>query len=248
MNAKKIIHIIIGFLPFSLIRVFCFNLIKGNKISYSSMIGWGFYGVNKIVIEEGCLINSFNFFYIDILKLNKYAFIKYFNLFKGPFDIFLDKKAGVSKKNKISRASFPITYGKSKLHLGYNTIIVSNHFLDLTNSIIVGDNSIIAGSCSQLWTHGFYHADLGPERIRIDGGITIGNNVYIGSSCVFNPGVNVGNAINIGAGSVISRDLKQPGMYVNQGLRFIDNNIEKVKSKLEKVEAIDLVEQVYLKK
>jgi serine acetyltransferase len=58
----------------------------------------------------------------------------------------------------------------------------------------------------------------------------------------------VGNAIHIGTGSVISKDLKESGMYVGQALRFIDNNLDLIKSKLNKVEEDGLVEIVYTKK
>ena len=98
-----------------------------------------------------------------------------------------------------------------------------------------------------MWTHGYYHANTGTDRIRIDGQIHIGDNVYIGSGCIFNPSVTVANAIHIGSGSVISKDLEKPGMYVGQGLRYIDNNLEKVKSKLKKVEDANLIEPVYVK-
>ena len=36
-------------------------------------------------------------------------------------------------------------------------------------------------------------------------------------------------------------------MYVGQGLRYIDNDLEKVKSKLKEVEDADLIEPVYVK-
>jgi acetyltransferase-like isoleucine patch superfamily enzyme len=106
----------------------------------------------------------------------------------------------------------------------------------------------LAGLGSQLWTHGYYHADKGLDRIRIDGNIEVGDNVYVGSSVIFNPGVVIGSRIHIGSGAVISKDLKDPGMYVNQSLRYIDNNLEKVKSRLRPVEGVELVEEVYRKK
>jgi hypothetical protein len=47
---------------------------------------------------------------------------------------------------------------------------------------------------------------------------------------------------------VISKSLVKPGMYVTQGLRFIDNNIESIKNKLESVKEDNLMDNVYLKK
>ena len=179
--------------------------------------------------------------------LDKYTSIGNFNIFKGPICVSLLEKSGVSKNNKFRRANSPISYGKSRLELGENSFIVSNHFLDLTRTITIGDNSILAGIRSQLWTHGYYHADTGSDRIRIDGEIHIGDNVYIGSSCIFNPGVKVSNAIHIGAGSTISKNLEKQGMYVGQGLRYIENDLERIKNKLQKVDVKNLVEPVYEK-
>ena len=68
-----------------------------------------------------------------------------------------------------------------------------------------------------------------------------------GSGCLFNPGIKIANAIHVGGGTVISKNLEKPGMYVGQGLRFIENNINVVKSKLKKVDDNNLVEEVYYK-
>lgn len=237
---------IFGCIPINFLKIFLLNLI-GHSISYKSKIGMSFLFVKRLSLEEGSKIGSFNYIKTNKLELKKNSFIGRFNRIKGPFNIIMDIQSGISKSNKIRRAYHPVTYGDSYLSLGVNAIIVSNHFLDLTRSITIGDHSIIAGIESQLWTHGYYHADKGSDRIRIDGNIILGNNVYVGSSCIFNPGISVGNAIHIGAGSVISKDLMKSGMYVSQALRHIDNDIEKIKGKLKKVDELNLVEPVYVK-
>ena len=243
---KSTLTAIFGLIPINFFKIFLLKSI-GHKISYKSKIGFSFLMVNKIELESHAKIKHFNFIKIETLVLKEGSFIGNFNIFKGPINVVLEKKSGVSKQNKIRRAYSPITRGLATLTLGYNTIIVSNHFLDLTRSIYLGDNSIIAGIGTKMWTHGYYHANIGADRIRIDGEIKIGNNVYIGSSCIFNPGVNITDAIHVGAGSVISKNLEKPGMYVGQGLRYIENDIEKIKNKLLKVDDFDLVEQVYTK-
>ncbi len=241
-----LLTIIFGFIPINFVKIFLLNTI-GHKISYKSKIGFSFLAIKRIELDKHSKIKHFNFIKINSLKLNEASFIGSLNTIKGPFNVVLDNKAGIAKQNKIRRAYSPITYANAKLHLGQNSFIVSNHFLDLTKSIYIGNNSIIAGIGSQFWTHGYYHSDTGEERIRIDGGIKIENNVYVGSSCIFNPGVKVANSIHIGGGSVISKNLDKPGMYVGQGLRYIDNNLEKIKARLDKIEDPNLVEQVYTK-
>jgi len=147
----------------------------------------------------------------------------------------------------MTRARKGVSYGESCLTLGRLTKVTVGHHLDLTKSITFGDNSILAGIKSQMWTHGYYHANEGPYRIRIDGDIEIGNNVYVGSRCLFNPGVKVRDAIHIGAGSVISKNLEQSGMYVSQELRYLKNDINTIKEKLHRVQDNGLVEHVYSK-
>lgn len=198
-------------------------------------------------MESGSKTGVFNFFKINTLILGKDAFIKELNYFKGPFNVVIGDQSGIGRQNKFRRSNFPVSYSRAELTLGTHSFLTSNNFFDLTKSIFFGDNTQLGGIDSQFWTHGYMHADTGKERIRIDGEIIIKNNVYIGSRCLFNPGVTVSNAINIGGNSVISKDLEQPGMYVNQQLRYIKVNINDVKNKLKKVEEKALKEEIYTK-
>lgn len=51
--------------------------------------------------------------------------------------------------------------------------------------------------------------------------ICIGNNVFIGSQCIIMPGVNVGDNVVIGAGSVVTKNLKSNGVYAGVPAKFI---------------------------
>lgn len=190
---------------------------------------------------------GFSLLFVDNLVMEKNSQIKNFNVLKGPFNIYLKKNAVIGRRNKIIRGRKGVSYGLANLTLGINAIIVSDHHLDLTRSISIGDNSIVAGIRSQLWTHGYVHASTGPTRFRVDGEINIGNNVYIGSGVLINPGVRIADTIYIGGNSTISKDLIIPGMYVNQPLRLLDKSYETIKISLKKVEVEGLVEDVYEK-
>jgi len=210
-------------------------------------IGFSFIKAKQITLGDNVKIGHLNLILNKSITLNNDAYIGYLNVLKGPFNLELDKKAAIGNKNYITRSNLGITYGESDLILGELTKITTGHHIDLTQSISFGKFSILAGVRSQMWTHGYYHANTGKDRIRIDGEIQIGDNVYIGSGCIFNPGVKVGNAIHVGSGSVVSKDLEKPGMYVSQGLRHIENSLDKVKSKLKKVKDHGLVELIYKK-
>lgn len=230
----------------SKLSVFFLRLL-GCKIGNNVKIGFSFIGTTNLHIGNNVRIGHLNLILNQKLDLNDEAKIGYLNILKGPFTLLLKKQGAIGNKNYITRASKGITYGNSNLILGELTKITTGHHIDMTRSISFGDFSILAGVKSQLWTHGYYHAHQGKDRIRIDGEINIGNNVYVGSGCIFNPGVNVSNAIHIGGGSVISKDLDKSGMYVSQGLRFIENDLESIKTKLKEVNNFKLVEQVYTK-
>lgn len=243
----KFYNAFFGLLPLRILRIFFLNLNRKNNISFKSNIGIGIYLVDNIRVEAGGKIENLTFININKLVIGVGSTIRRFNFINGPFDVILHNKCGIGKGNKIFRSKFPIVSGYAALELLDNTFVNASHFLDLTKSIRIGSNTVLAGRKSQFWTHGYYHANTGIDRIRIDGEIFIGSNVYVGSGCIFNPGVNVSNAIHIGAGSVISKNLEKSGMYVNQPLRYIENDIDIIKSKLKRVEDISLVEDVYKK-
>lgn len=220
--------------------------ILGHKIGNKVKIGFSLIKCNLMIIEDNVKIGHLNLLFNESLELSQFSSIGYLNILKGPFRLILMKNGAIGNKNYITRGSTGVSYGSSHLKLGELTKITTGHHIDLTKSVTFGDFSILAGIRSQMWTHGYYHAESGKERIRIDGEIFVGNNVYVGSGCIFNPGVTVNNAIHIGGGSVISKDLIEKGMYVGQALRFINQDYESVKGKLTKVDA-DVIEEVYFK-
>lgn len=245
MFKKITISILIFFLPSFLLslvlKTFGYKTGKKLKIGFSILL------VDEMEFSDNVKIGHLSFIYIKYLSLGKESRIGSFNILKGNFNCILKEKSIINKNNHFTRGNKGVISGKANIILGINSIITVKHHLDLTRSITFGNHSILAGIRSQMWTHGYYHAETGPDRCRIDGEIKIGDNVYIGSGCIFNPGVSVGNAIHIGAGAVISKNLEQPGMYVGQALRYIATNFETVKSKLHKVEDYELIEEVYEK-
>lgn len=197
-----------------------FYSFKQKKKIRNIHVGFSYIFVDEFCIESGCYIGNGNKIYIHNLKMGRGAQIKGKNLFKGAFDIDMHEKSAINYHNKIYADNSP--YTNRTLELGENTIIGISHSFDLTRSIIIGDNSIFAGSNSQVWTHSFYHSKEGSKRWRVDSDIHIGNNVYIGSMCVICPGVTICDSTHIGAAVCVSKSLTKSGLYVNQPLRFIE--------------------------
>lgn len=220
--------------------------LMGHKIHPTAKIGFSFLVVNKLYLDKGVHIGHFNIVIANKLLMREGAFMKKFNRVRGPINLLFGKNAALANSNNIYRGNAPITTGLATLKLGELGQIVSKNMLDLTKSITIGDNSTIGGHGGQFWTHGFVHAKEGSGRIRVDGEVFIGNNVYVGSRCTFNPGVFVGDGISIGSNVCVAKSLKKSGMYVAQSLRWIPQNLNEIRDRLTKIENHQL-EDVYEK-
>lgn len=194
--------------PLSFVRSI-FTIIKSmRRICFSLVIA------DSIKLEKGARIGHFNIIIVKDLYLGKKARIGHFNFIKGFFDLVMEDRAEINLQNKISRSLSPKgNYCKAKLHLKYHAKIGVKHLLDMTSNITMGENSMLAGADSQLWTHGFYFSKEGEKTVRIDGDIEIGHNCYIGSRCVVLAGVCIGDSITIGANSCISKTIMEQGCY-----------------------------------
>ncbi len=239
------LYAIISFILPSALAIWLLNLL-GHQIDRSAHIGFSWLQCKEIKMGKNSKIGHFNLIRISNISLGEQASIRRFNRMKGPLTLLMHKRAAIGNNNNVYRAESPIALGAASLTLGELAILTSKHTLDCTRSISIGDFTTISGFDTQFWTHGFYHEEWGPDRIRIDGSIKIGNNVSIGTRCVINPGVEVGNAINVGGNSCLSKSIYEPGMYVAQALRFIPNSISRIKEKLQKNDSYKIV-KVYEK-
>lgn len=208
----------------------------GHRIHHSVKIGWSWLHCDQLILSKNSKIGHLNLIRIARLQMAEESSIRSRNRMRGKIFLKMQNEAAIGDSNSIYRGPYPIALGQTTLSLGKLAIITSKHHLDCTCSISIGNYTTLSGFSSQLWTHGFYHADTGRDRIRIDGPIKIGNNVSVGSRCLFNPGVTVGNQVNVGGNTCVSKDLSDPGMYVPQSLRHIPNNMERIMKKLPKNE------------
>jgi acetyltransferase-like isoleucine patch superfamily enzyme len=169
-------------------------------------------------LEKGARV-GFSLLAIDALKMSATSRVGHANRIMGPFAIELAEHGAIGHGNTMTRAPIGVSVGRSTLTIGVWGKVTSRHFLDLTCPISIGDYSTIAGSGSQIWTHGYVHATQGIDRYRIDGSVIIGNNVYIGSMTFISMGVRIADGVIVGGGSAVAKDLLEPGLYVSSMLR-----------------------------
>ena len=53
-------------------------------------------------------------------------------------------------------------------------------------------------------------------RYSADGGITVGNHVYIGAASLINLGVNICDNVVVQGGTCVNKDITEPGVYASQ--------------------------------
>ena len=177
---------------------------------------------NQLSLGDDCSIGHFNYINTSRFLCDKAVRVGRQNVLSGAVVIRLLEYASIGNRNKVLRSWNPavVSWG-AQFRLERWARITSDHLIDCTRSVHIGEYSILAGSGSQLWTHGYIHDQHGAGRYRLDGLIGIGNNVYVGSRCIINLGVNISPGCSIGAGTVISKSLINPGFYVSAPVRYL---------------------------
>lgn len=120
--------------------------IKKYRVGFSLML------CNEIHLAEGASIGHLNIIIVDRLIMGKDARIGHLNFIKGGFDLRMVEKASIHLQNKITRIlSLHGNYCKATLDMKYHAKIGVKHLLDMTRNISIGENSMLAGSDTQIW-------------------------------------------------------------------------------------------------
>lgn len=97
---------------------------------------------------------------------------------------------------------------------------------EVINNIILGDNVTInhgcylhgrgvlkIGSNSHLSPYVMINTGLldvsDPDRLHKTGDVSIGDDVWLATNVIVNPGVKIGNGVVVGSGAVVTRDLPE---------------------------------------
>lgn len=214
---KYLIMILLFLFPTSwcrllLIRSKKYRIMKGAKIGFSILLIDRLYLSNKSIIGHCNLIN--------IPKFYSDGSIRCLNYFNGYFAMFLGRGARINHSCKFS--STGAKENMSILKLGDYCHITVGHLFDMTDSIFIGNNSVLGGAGTQVWTHGFFVSRVSDRVLRHDGKVVIRNNVYVGSRCCINCGITIDDGISIGSQTCVSKSLAVQGLYVSQPIRYVE--------------------------
>ncbi|MGM5630001.1 hypothetical protein O2K51_03785 [Apibacter raozihei] len=215
---KKILAVVIAFIPFNILRIFLYrNTLKYN-ISYNSKIK----PLNFILCQNLKIYPNAGFSgYFNIIRnvnkmcIGENSFIVKFNRFSNLNNCIIKNNVIIVSSNVFFGTSGDISPFKEyeNIKIGQNSIITNKHSFDLSDEIIIGEDVTIGGSGSQLWTHGF---DL--KHVKKQSTIKIGNNCYMGSKIIILPGCNICDQVSVGSGTVVSKSINSSGFYVSTGL------------------------------
>lgn len=177
-----ILGYLISIMPTSKLRCLLYQIVFGYDIN-QSRIGW------KTVI----VVDHAKFIKCQIGRKNSFI---------GPINILIKENASIGSMNVFScgwwtiEKQFENANYERNLLIEENTMITSEHFIDIVGSFTLRKNSWIAGKGSQFWTHG-----AGVH----DRNILIGENCYIGSAVRFAPGSSIGDNSLVGLGSIVTK-------------------------------------------
>lgn len=220
----------------------------GHKVSRGSRIGLSWIEVDDLVMEPGARIGHLNIIRIKALRMGDRALLAHQNRITGAFRVVMGQRALIGNRNLITRPPQDI-YGDSALTIGQIAGVTSDHRLDLTTSISIGDFTTVAGCGSQIWTHGYIHEREGAGRYRIDGPVVIGSNVYIGSASFVSMGVTVADGVIVGGGTSVAKDLLEEGLYVSAPIRRLERPVDPAgRGDLVRLDDGTVGEKVYFKR
>lgn len=123
---KRILHVLIKFIPINILKIFLLRKIFGYKIGNNVVIKKSIINCNKVFIGDNVIIES-----NSTISCNEFK---------------------IGENSKILSGN--IIIGSGNFSIGNNSRIINKHFFDLWNNIEIGNNTWIAGKDSQFWTHG----------------------------------------------------------------------------------------------
>lgn len=210
---------IISILPLTIARHFFYRLFFRYQINGNSKIGMFNYISCKEVVLQDAIIGTFNLIIVSKLTMDPGSFILKRNRIKYLNKLSIKESGIVNIGNFIGAQKTNeglFKFDDQNLLLGKRSEILRNNYFDVVRPIIIGDNVVFGGQGSEIWTHGFE-----VDRTMLVGGVTFGDNIFIGSRCIFTKNVNVVSNVTIGPGSIVYKSINESGFYSSHQIEKI---------------------------
>lgn len=141
------------------------------------------------------------------LELGDHSRIGHGNIFKGMESVSLGANASIGRFNLFT--CNPHYYKLNpqragRLAIGARAAITMRHYIDVQDRVELGEDSLIAGIQTMVFTH-----QKGLSSLNEFKPVRIGRRVYIGAGCRILPGTTVADCIVVGAGSIVGGHLSE---------------------------------------
>lgn len=231
----KIFSILIMFIPIMKLKIYLYGKIYKYNIDSTCKIGFSYIDSEYLEMKAGSKIGNFNYFRsCKEIIISEGALIRKYNFFNNCNEIYLGINSNISNSNKFQHNRKVSLGVGGNLRVGNKTIIVNNHYFDLTDNIHIGNNCTIAGIGTQFWTHGF-----DSENNRLQGEIIIKNNIYVGASSRINFGVEINDNNVVGMASVVINSIKESGYLIAGVPAKVISKLSNKKNNYEKIGIVD---------
>jgi acetyltransferase-like isoleucine patch superfamily enzyme len=159
---------------------------------------------NNFRIGFGSYIDSYSILIGDNVSIGNMVRIKFLDKF------YLGNNSSIGSSTVICGAYNEKKVAERIFKCGNYVSILCSHYFDVVSPITIGDNVTVAGKWTQIYTHSF---DL--HGNRLDGAVTIADNVYIGAGCLINLGVNICGKVVLSGGTCVNKSIEESGVYTS---------------------------------
>ncbi|MBF0553516.1 MAG: acyltransferase [Nitrospirae bacterium] len=116
---------------------------------------------------------------------------------------------------------FVLIYAKGKVKIGNNvhiasfTTITGGEYLEIGDFVAISSGSRVFTGSDDFKDHGFGNSTIAEKYRNVRRSpVIIYRFCIIGANSVILPGVTIEEGVTVGAGSVVTRDLKEWGIYI----------------------------------
>lgn len=198
---KLIVGLAILPLP-SLLKIAILRTFFGCRIGAGVRIGLSVICPGTARIGDRVRIGHFNFIgRMDNLDIGADAVIGHANIVMGGDAVTLGEGAVIGRFNEINAILNPLAHTAvdSTLTIGARAVVTASHKIDYTHRVTIGENVVLAGRLSNIWTH---------NRQQVKP-VEIGRNCYVGSGIQMAPGTCIGPYCVVGMGAIVTKQFRE---------------------------------------